>query len=99
MAAATAKQIVDAAVPPSASEDSSLSELVAYAKIVLRSIPQHYEEGKGMSFDGSWLSYRMFGSMEEGRKHMYFDFYRLRGLPGTVEKIKPDGLIACLNQA
>jgi len=38
-----------------------------------------------------FLSHFLFGSIEEGTRHIYFDWHNLKGLPGTKEVPKPKG--------
>lgn len=39
----------------------------------------------------NFLCHWLFGSLKEGTRHIYYDFYNLRGLPGTREVPKPKG--------
>jgi len=47
----------------------------------------------------TWLSWFMFGSQKEGGRHIYFDWYNLRGLPGSREERRSNGTISVLNDA
>ena len=63
------------------------------------------DDGSPLIFDGEsvgsgmdvvnqvheFLSHFLFGSIEEGTRHIYFDWHNLKGLPGTKEVPKPKG--------
>jgi len=60
------------------------------------------EVGSGfeaIKFLHTFFSVLLFGSVKEGSRHIYFDWYNLQGLPGTKETKRPDGSVSYLNDS